>query len=109
MLAGFVIWSAAAAVLLGIGLRTRRAKEAARFFSVGAAPRVGDVAGYNRAVGRLWLVAAGGMELLGVPLLFLEQNAPAVLLLIPAVVALVVGMIAAYDRITRRYAGRADG
>ena len=46
--------------------------------------------GYNKAVSKLWFVAAGVYEIMGVPLLFLEQNS---LLFVPIIFGVVLGLI----------------
>ena len=104
MLFIFVVYSICAVLFLGIGLRARRAKEAVGFFTGVEPPTVYDIEKYNRAVSRLWVVAAGILEmLLGIPSLFIGQNIPAMLLLVFGTVAWVFGIIIVYLRIESKY------
>ena len=103
MIIAFIIWSLCAATFLGIAISCRRAKCAVGFFTFTNPPAIRDVSRYNRAVSNLWLVSAMIMELLGVPFLFLEQNAPQFALIVPAVMFLVIGMMIVYLRIEQKY------
>ena len=103
MIIGFIIWSIVTVIFLGIGISCRKSNEAVGFFT-GCKPPVGeDVKRYNKAVSKLWFVSAGIYEVMGVPLLFLEQNS---LLFIPIIFAVVIGLIVmmvAYLRIEAKY------
>ena len=99
MIIAFIIWSFCALLFLGTAIACRRAKQAVGFFTFVAAPAVRDVKRYNRAVSRLWLVSAAIFELLGIPFLYLEQNASQFVFIVPAVMFLVIGMMLAYLRI----------
>lgn len=103
MAVGFVIWSICAAVFLGIGISCRRSKEAVGFFTFVKPPAVKDVKQYNNAVSKLWIVAAGVLELIGIPLLFLEQNSGFFVLVVFAVVLLLIAMMVLYLRIEAKY------
>lgn len=103
MIAGFVIWTAVAGIFLAIGISSRRSEKPVGFFTFVKAPQVRDAGSYNRAVSRLWIIAAVVLEILGVPFLFLKQNSPVFVLLVFAVMALVIGMAAAYMRIEAKY------
>ena len=103
MIIAFIIWSFCAAIFLAVGVACRRSASAVGFFSFVAPPRVKDVSRYNRTVSNLWLVSAAIFELLGIPFLFLEQNAPQFVLIVPAVMFLVIGMMLAYLRIEHAY------
>lgn len=96
MIIAFIIWSIVALVFLGIGLSCRKSKEPVGFFTFAKAPVVEDVEHYNKAVGTLWIVAAGVLEIIGIPLLVLEQNSPLAMLVIPAVVLLIILMSIVY-------------
>ena len=103
MIVGFVIWSVCAALFVGIGIWCRKSKKPVGFFAGVEPPKVKDTAAYNKAVSRLWLIAAAVFELVGLPLLWLIQNSLAflpVLLLVPlGVIALAV----CYFRIEQKY------
>lgn len=58
---------------------------------------------YNKAVSKLWFVSAGVYEIMGVPLLFLEQNS---LWLVPIIFGVVLGfivMMVVYLKIEAKY------
>ena len=103
MIIGFIIWSIVTVVFLGIGISCRKSDEAVGFFTGCKPPVVEDVKRYNRAVSKLWFASAGIYELMGIPLLFLEQNS---LLFIPIIFAVVIGLIVmmvVYLRIEAKY------
>ena len=58
MIVAFVIWSVCALLFAGIGIWCFKSKKPVGFFAGVEAPKVKDTAAYNRAVGRLWIVAA---------------------------------------------------
>lgn len=103
MVAAFIIWSIVAVAFVGIGICCRKSSEAVGFFTFVQAPIVEDVEHYNNAVSVLWFVAAVVLEIIGIPLLFLEQNSHLVFLLIFAVVILIIIMIVAYIKIEGKY------
>ena len=103
MIIGFVIWSAVAVLFLGIGIWARKAREAVGFFTSGKPPVVKDVSRYNCSVSNLWIIAAVILEIMGVPLLFMEQNSPAFIFVIFGAVAWCIGMMASYVRIEAKY------
>ena len=103
MIIGFVIWSLVFLVLLGIGIRAGKAGRAVGFYTGTKPPEVTDVQAYNRAVAILWFIYAGLFELLGLPFLFLKQNAPGFLWSIAGVPVITIGLMIAYNRILRKY------
>ena len=103
MIIGFIIWSLVAVVFVGIGVSCRKSNEPVGFFTGCKPPTVEDVRGYNNAVSILWFVSAGIYEVMGVPLLFLEQNS---LWFIPIIFAVVIGvlvMMVVYLKIEAKY------
>ena len=90
MIIGFIIWSIVTVIFVGIGISCRKSSEAVGFFSGCKPPIIENVEQYNRAVSNLWFVTAGVYEIMGVPLLFLEQNS---LLFIPIIFGVVLGLI----------------
>ncbi|MBR6960559.1 MAG: SHOCT domain-containing protein [Clostridiales bacterium] len=60
MIPGFVIWSAVALMLVGVGVWALRSMKAVGFFAGVEAPKVTDVRKYNRAVAGLWFKPLGG-------------------------------------------------
>ena len=103
MTAGFVIWSAIALMLLGIGVWCLLSKKAVGFFAGVEPPKVTDVRKYNRAVARLWFVYAVLFELLGIPFLFLSQNSAGFLLPVLGTAVLSIGLMIVYNRILGKY------
>ncbi len=76
---GFIIWMLCGMLFAGIGIFAFFAKKAMRFWANAEMFPVEDVKGYNRAVGKLWLVYGIVFILLGLPLLA-GQNTPLILL-----------------------------
>ena len=100
---GFVIWSVIAVMILVIGVLTWHSKQPAGFFTGVTPPKVRDVQKYNHAVAVLWFVYAALFELLGIPFLFLKQNAAGFLPVILGVVVITIALPVAYHRILLRY------
>ncbi|MCM1493834.1 MAG: hypothetical protein NC180_11495 [Muribaculaceae bacterium] len=103
MIIGFVVWSVIAALFLGIGICGLKSKDAVGFFTFVKAPTVKDVKKYNRAVSILWFAGAVLLEIIGVPLLFFEQNSPIFIFEVFAVIVLVIGMIIGYIKVEKKY------
>ena len=103
MILGFIIWTIVSLIFLIIGISCRKAKEAVGFYTFSKAPAVRDVKGYNHAVSNLWFVFSVLLELLGVPLLFLEQNSPYFLFVSILSIFLVIGLILVYMKIEAKY------
>lgn len=103
MIIAFIIWSIVAVLFLGIGISGRKSKEAVGFFTFVKPPEVTDVSKYNRSVSSLWVIVAAIFEIIGIPLLFLEQNSPMFILVVFGVMALVIGMMIVYLRIQAKY------
>lgn len=103
MVIGFIVVSIVAFVLLAIGISCRKANEAVGFFTFTKPPEVENVKDYNIAVSILWFVAAGVIEILGILMLFLEQNSPIFIIVLFAVVILVIAMMVVYIKIEAKY------
>lgn len=103
MIIGFIIWSIVSIVFVGIGISCHKSKESVGFFTFMKAPIVTDIERYNNAVAKLWIVVACAFEIIGIPLLFLEQNSPLFTPVIFAIVILVIVMIIVYIRIEVQY------
>lgn len=103
MIPGFILWSIVFLMLLGIGLWAWKSDKAVGFYTGTKPPEVTDVRKYNRSVGILWFVYAGLFELLGLPFLFLKQNAAGFLWVVPGVVVISIGLMIVYSRILRIY------
>lgn len=103
MIAGFITWTIVAGIFAAIGMSCRKSHETVGFFTFVKPPMVKNVEAYNRAVSVIWFVAAFVLELIGIPLLFAEQNSPIFVFVVLAVVVLVSGMMIAYFRIEIKY------
>lgn len=103
MIPGFILWSIVFLMLLGIGLWAWKSDKAVGFYTGTKPPEVTDVRKYNRSVGILWFVYAGLFELLGLPFLFLKQNAAGFLWVVLGVVVISIGLMIVYSRILRIY------
>ena len=90
MIIGFIIWSIVSILFVGIGFNCRKSDEPAGFFIGCKPPKIENVSGYNKAVAKLWFATAVIYEIMGVPLLFLEQNS---LLFIPIIFGVAIGLI----------------
>lgn len=99
----FIIWSMVAVIFLGIGISSRKSDEAAGFFTFAKPPKVKDIRKYNNAVSVLWFAAAVVLEIIGVPLLVLEQNSLVFILVVFEVMILVIVMMVTYTMIEKKY------
>ena len=103
MIIAFVIDSIVAVIFLAIGVSAWKAKEAVGFFTFVNPPKVKDVRQYNHAVAKLWFAAAVIFEILGISMLWLEQNSPQIIFIILGVVILSIAMMVVYTRIEAKY------
>ena len=103
MILAFVIWSLTALIYVMIGLYAWRSEQAVGFFTFAKPAKMKDVVQYNHAVGKLWFVFAVALELLGIPLLFAEQNSPVFVPVMFGVILLVLFLIVGYLKIERKY------
>ena len=103
MLIAFIIWTIVSIIFLVIGIICRKSKDPVGFFTFTEPPLVEDVKSYNNAVSILWFVVAGVLEIIGVPILFLEQNSPIFILIMLMVVILMIAMMITYIKIESKY------
>ena len=103
MIIGFVIWSITSAVMLGIGIWSYRSKEPVGFFTGVKPPEVKDTKKYNHAVAILWFVYAALLEILGIPLLFLEQNSAGFVLPLIGTVLISIGLAVGYTFVEKKH------
>lgn len=108
MIIGFVIWSIVSVIFICIGISCWKSKEAVGFFTFCNAPIVleENVAKYNHSVAGLWMIVAILLEIIGIPIIFLEQNSPAFIFVVFAVIILIIAMMCAYIRIESKYTER---
>lgn len=103
MVIAFVIWTIVSLVFLLIGVSSWKSEKAVGFYSNAKPPEIKDVKNYNKAVAKIWFGFAAAMEMIGIPLLFIEQNSPVALLIAIAVVALILGIMILYTRVEAKY------
>lgn len=103
MVLGFIIWSMIDLIFVVIGISTWKSKEAVGFFTFSEAPEIKEIAKYNHAVGKLWFFFAVVLEILGIPILFIEQNSPVFMFMIFGVMILVIAIIIMYLKIEGKY------
>ncbi len=102
---GFIFWSIVLLIFIAIGINSWRAKNAVGFFTGEKPPNIPEhnVKAYNHAVAIIWFVFGGIYEMLGLPLLFYEQNSPYFIIIILGVVFWVIGLIVAYIVVQNHY------
>lgn len=103
MIIGFAIWTVTAVFYLIIGISSWRSEKEVGFFTGVKPPKMKDVKAYNHAVAKIWFWFAGLFEVIGVPLLFIEQNSPIVFLIVLAMLPLVIGTVIVYLRVEAKY------
>ena len=103
MIIGFIIWTITASVFLIIGLSSWKSKEAVGFFTGVKPPVVKNVTAYNHAVAKIWFWFAVILEIIGVPILFIQQNSPITMIVIIATVILVIAIMIAYLQVEKKY------
>lgn len=103
MIIGFAVWSIVAIVFMLIGISCRKSDEAVGFFTFVKPPIIEDVKAYNNAVAVLWFVSAVVLEIIGIPILFLEQNSPLFVPIILAVIIWLILLMIVYLKIEAKY------
>lgn len=106
MLLGFIIWSLITPLFIGVGISSRRSEKPAGFWANSEAPKsedITDVKKYNKAVSNILFTFAAIYELLGVTLLFLEQNEALVIFPLLGTFFLVIGIMVAYVFVEKKY------
>ncbi len=101
----FIMWEIVAVVFLVIAISCRKAGKPVGFFSNVKPPEIPEenIGNYNRAVSNIWFVFTGIFALLGIPMLFFEQNSAGYIFLILAFPPLIIGTIVAYFKVEARY------
>lgn len=103
MIIAFIIWSIVSLIFLSVGITSWKAKEPVGFFTGVKPAKMEDNAAYNRTVAKIWFAFAGVLEVIGIPMLFLEQNSPAVVLIVFAVIVLVIVSMVVYMSVEKKY------
>ena len=94
---GFVIWLVVSLLFVIFGIFTMKSKKAKPFgfWANAAAPEVTDVQGYNKALGKLWVVFGVAFGIIGLPLLA-GQNSAIIILSVLGAMFLSVGTMIYY-------------
>ena len=108
MLPGFVIWTAVAVLLAGLGVHALKSPTPVGFYAGTEPPKVKETRRYNRSVALLWFGYAAAFEALGLPFLTLKQNAAGFLVPLLGTVAITVALLVIYQAILRRHEEPAD-
>lgn len=103
MVVGFIIWSIAAIIFIIIGINAWKSKQEVGFFTFSKPPKMKDVIKYNHAVGKLWFLFAVFLEVIGIPILFVQQNSPIFIFIVFGVMLLVIAMMISYLKIEKKY------
>lgn len=100
----FIIWMLVGAVFVGMGIYEFFSKKETPFgfWANARTPQIADVKGYNRALGKLWIVFGVVFMLFGIPLLS-GQNSPAVLFSVLGIMLAVIAVMAGYTVIEAKY------
>lgn len=99
----FVLWAAAGGFLMVLGVHALLSSKPAAFWANTEPPKIKDIKGYNRAVGRLFIAYGAVFILLGLPLV-LGQNKALILLSVLGVMLETIAAMAVYSiRITGKY------
>lgn len=99
----FLIWSALGAAFIGYGIYSVCSNKEVPFgfWANAKVFSVKDVKGYNRAVGKLWIVFGAALALLGLPLLD-GQNSPYVIISILGIMFLAIAAMVVYTTVIER-------
>ena len=74
MKGAFAVWTLVFFAVCGIAVWCFSSDRPVHFFTGSAAPELKDVKKFNKAVGKLWLIYALVLELLGLPFLLADIN-----------------------------------
>ena len=103
MLFAFIIWTMISLLFLSFGIYAFKSKTPVTFFTFQESIQVKDMKAYNKAVGKLWIVCAVLLEIVGLPFLFFEQNSPFFLFTIFPTIFICLGMVIVYVQIQNKY------
>ncbi len=100
---GFVIWTIVGVIIIGLGIKAYLSRKMVSFWANIKPISVNDITGYNRAVGRLFVIYGVILIALGLPL-FSGQNSPFILLSVLGVMIETIVIMAIYSLcIERKY------
>ena len=99
---GFVIWAIGGVIIIGLGISAYFSRKVVGFWANIKPISINDIAGYNRAVGRLFVIY--GVILIALGLLLSGQNSPFILLSVLGVMIETIVIMAVYSLcIERKY------
>ena len=100
---GFVIWAMVGVIIISLGIRAYLSGKVSGFWANIKPISINDIAGYNRAVGKLFVIYGVILIALGLPLLS-GQNSPFILLSVLGVMIETIVIMAVYSLcIERKY------
>lgn len=100
---GFVIWAVVGVIIICLGIRAYLSRKVVGFWANIKPISVNDIRGYNRAVGKLFVIYGVILTVMGLPLL-LGQNSPFILLSVLGVMIETIVIMAVYSLcIERKY------
>ena len=103
---GFVIWAIVGVIIISLGIKAYFSKKVVGFWANIKPLSVNDIAGYTRAVGKLFIIYGVILIVLGLPLLS-GQNSPFILLSVVGVMIETIVIMALYSLcIERKYKKR---
>ena len=103
---GFVIWVLVGVIIISLGIRAYFSRKLVGFWANIKPISVNDITGYNRVVGKLFVIYGVILIALGLPLL-LRQNHPFILLSVLGVMIETIVIMAVYSLcIERKYKER---
>ena len=103
---GFVIWAIGGVIIIGLGISAYFSRKVVGFWANIKPISINDIAGYNRAVGKLFVIYGVILIALGLPLLS-GQNSPFILLSVLGVMIETIVIMALYSLcIERKYKKR---
>ena len=93
----FVIWLLVSLLFIVFGIYITKSKKSKPFgfWANAEAPEVTDVEGYNKALGKLWIIFGVGFAVDGLPLLA-GQNSPLILISVVGAMFLAIGVMVYY-------------
>ena len=100
---GFVIWAIVGVIIISLGIISYFSRKSVGFWANIKPISVNNITGYNRAVGKLFVIYGMILTALGSPLL-LGQNSPLILLSVLGIMIETIVIMAVYSLyIERKY------
>ncbi|WP_300767734.1 hypothetical protein [uncultured Acetatifactor sp.] len=100
---GFLLWIAVGLLFIGLGVAAHFAKKEVGFWSNVRPLPMEDVKGYNRAVGKLFIVYGLVAMVLGLPILFWQNSGGAVISILGIMLETIVAMAVYTISIQNKY------